>query len=324
MAQKSALLSRGRLIRILALGSLCVVLPACGAGSRVSARLEQMKAHWQTLIDGLFPGKAAKPTTSPQAQASAAADPALDSEKAKIAKANAEILNEMLTVVLMQEPKDRSLFGNYVDSLNQGASLEGVYNGFSHSSYYRQLENKVLGATPAALDFFVSEMLALMKDEKDAGPLTEDAGRPLAVPVNPAEDEGYDIVKYPGAGGTKPGASPAPKGSPTEVEIRAKFKYSSIFTLKRALGDEALKVIADKKSVAEDLANWYAKETLRLIDTQVDFGLALRNKRDEKFHHDWAMSFSQDRLTWEVLNRLHRVLNAKQQSQSPAPQKQKA
>lgn len=62
------------------------------------------------------------------------------SSVAKKAKANSEIFHEMFVVVFMREPKDRSEFGNWVDTLNQGASLEGVYNGLTHSEEYRRLE----------------------------------------------------------------------------------------------------------------------------------------------------------------------------------------
>ena len=31
--------------------------------------------------------------------------------------------------------------------------------------------------------------------------------------------------------------------------------------------------------------------------------------KDESFHREWALQLPVDRLKWEVLNRLHRLLN---------------
>ncbi len=49
------------------------------------------------------------------------------------------------------------------------------------------------------------------------------------------------------------------------------FRFS-LFTLKRILGEEGMRLVTD-------------------------------------FHQEWAMGASPDRIEWEVLNRLHRVLN---------------
>jgi hypothetical protein len=46
-----------------------------------------------------------------------------------------------------------------------------------------------------------------------------------------------------------------------------------------------------------------------MTQRNVDFGVALRNKADEAFHLKWATEVSEDQIIWEVLNRLHRVLN---------------
>src|SRR5690349_14030883 len=63
---------------------------------------------------------------SPSAEQIPAPSPSSDAEfsssAANRAKANAEIMKEMFQIVYLREPKDRGEFGNWVDTLNQGAS----------------------------------------------------------------------------------------------------------------------------------------------------------------------------------------------------------
>jgi hypothetical protein len=87
------------------------------------------------------------------------------------------------------------------------------------------------------------------------------------------------------------------------------FVGASIFTLKRVLGDEAIKVMAAKAEYKEKFALWYSKWVVHMASRNVDFGIGLRNKPDEAFHYKWAVEASPEKLKWEVLNRLHRVLN---------------
>jgi hypothetical protein len=217
-----------------------------------------------------------EPSASPSAEE-------LSSSAAKKAKANAEIFHEMFKVVFMREPKDRGEFGNWVDTLNQGASLEGVYNGLTHSQEYAALEKNSPKASEKAIKVFRDEINLLE----------------LELPV------------------------------PTHLE---NFGLASLFLLKRVLSDEALKVIASKSSgptpkasetapkgdVAEaksedspkaKLAAWYSKWAVHMAQRNVDFGVPLRNKPDEGFHFKWAGEVSEDQITWEILNRIHRVLN---------------
>ncbi len=208
------------------------------------------------------------------------------SSVAKKSKANSEIFHEMFVVVFMREPKDRSEFGNWVDTLNQGASLEGVYNGLTHSEDYRRLEKTSPKASEKAVKAFREE-ITLLEIE-------------LSIP--------------------------------TQLE---NFGLASLFTLKRVLSDEALKVLAAKNNVNKaalavngavvpaanpssakneesprvKLAGWYSKWAVHMAQKNVDFGVALRNKPDEAFHFKWATEVSEDQIVWEVLNRLHRILN---------------
>ena len=88
------------------------------------------------------------------------------------------------------------------------------------------------------------------------------------------------------------------------------FAGASFFTLKRVMGDEALKLVAARASTPEQLALWYSKWAVQMTGLGIDFGLVLRNSKDENFHYKWALSISPDRVKWEVLNRVHRVLKA--------------
>ncbi len=106
-------------------------------------------------------------------------------------------------------------------------------------------------------------------------------------------------------------------------QYKALFSNASIYTLKRVLGDELLKVITAKRALDngdEALAAWYAQWATRLSQPlneplpgkKIDLGLSLRSRPDEKFHADWARTSlkKDDQLVWEALNRVHRILNA--------------
>jgi hypothetical protein len=258
---------------------------------------------------------------------------------AKASKANAELLHEVWKVVLIREPKDRSEFGSLVDTLNQGASFEGIYNGFTHSSDYRELEEANRGASPEAVRTFGEELALLEAELPVPTEFSTHAAQPLARPVDPGEDpaakgaaagggggggnpsQGVDVVEFgkkkeaPAAAAVQP-AAPESQPSPRKIDVAeaaprysAQFVGASIYTLKRILGDEALKVVAAKKDFREKLALWYSKWVLHACSRGVDFGIPQRNKPDEAFHYQWAMSNTEDRLDWEVLNRVHRILN---------------
>ncbi len=232
------------------------------------------------------------------------------STAAKNAKANSEILHEMFLVTFMREPKDRSEFGNWVDTLNQGASFEGVYNGFTHSVEYRRLEATYGGASVTALRVFAEELAYLEVELPKPTEFDWVSSSPL-----PSEKEAptrvLEIENHP---------SPLPAPTDTTiphykelVELRDRyirqFVGSSVFTLKRVLSDEALKVVSEKSQYHEKLALWYSKWVMRVLQRNIDFGIPLRNKFDENFHYKWAIENADDRIRWEILNRLHRLIN---------------
>ncbi len=283
----------------------------------------QLQKEWRSLISVLTGGKVAPPVETPAPVPSASAVLAT-----KSAKANAEILHEVYQVVFMREPEDKSEFGSLVDSLNQGASIEGLYNGFTHSSDYRKLEASNQGATPQALRLFGEELASLEMELPAPVEFTDAATQPLALPVQPGVEpvaavtsrqsakaiaDGVTVIEY-GKSDPQPTPRVSAQTGPATLEqltdrYTKQFVGASIFTLKRIMGDEALRVMAVKKDYPEKLAQWYSKWVARMARRNVDFGLAQRNKPDESFHYNWAMAATEDRLKWEVLNRAHRVLN---------------
>ncbi len=228
------------------------------------------------------------------------------SERAQKAKVNTEVLYELYQVVTQSPPQSRDEFSGLVDALNQGASIEGVYNGFVFSSSYRNLEKNSSELKPEALIAFAKEVALLRAELPEPDDLSEKDAEPLAVPVNPGSEVEVSprVVVF------------DQKSNKTSYDARVMslryakiFSDSSIFTLKRLLGKEILAVIDAKKSDPEKLASWYSKWVVHMNKYKIDYGLQLRNISDEKFHHDWVMKASRDMLVWEVLNRVHRLMN---------------
>lgn len=212
----------------------------------------------------------------------------------------AEILKEMYLEVLQKEPKDLEEFSGFRDAMVQGATFEGIYNGFTHSSNYRRLEVNHPGASLNAVRIFAEELEILERELLEKTVFNSKSALPLPKFINPALSYSRrESVEHGGA----------QKGEASIAYYTRLFYMASIFTLKRVLGDEAMKVIDLKRVNRDELARWYGNWATRLVERQVDFGLPLRNKPDAEFHYQWAMSASEDLLRWEVLNRLHRLMN---------------
>jgi hypothetical protein len=197
---------------------------------------------------------------------------------------NTQLLREMFEVVLLREPYGAEEFGAYVNTLSQGGSLEGIYNGFVNSEQYHKLEQTPAPAYPATVKVF-SQLIAPLQQE-----LSKSKVRPSDLDVAAP----YDVASY------------------EKVYAKASF-----FELKRILGNEALKVVEakwGKGDSREELAQWYSNWVAQVSTMNVDFGFALRNRADPSFHREWVKSLkadvASDRVIWEVLNRIHRILNA--------------
>ncbi len=88
------------------------------------------------------------------------------------------------------------------------------------------------------------------------------------------------------------------------------YMTAPLFTLKRFLGDKIIKESNARKEDKERLAAWYASFAVRWAAAGVPFGLPQRNKTDEAFHYRWAKENNLGVIQWELLNRVHRVMNA--------------
>jgi simple sugar transport system permease protein len=223
--------------------------------------------------------------------------------------ANAELLAEMTRVVFAREPRSAERFAVFHANLEQGASLEGVLNGWLHSSEYRALEKQMNAAKPAARDFFIEELSLLQSELGRLNP-------PRARVISPAGGEPLASVEMPkGADeGNLKSLATAPKFHPATARdyYSRVFATSSLPILKRVLFEtvlERIEVGSDAKSI-EALAQWYAELAARLAKNGVDFGLPLRNRADTEFHRQWAAQATRDRLLWETMNRYFRILNA--------------
>jgi hypothetical protein len=222
-----------------------------------------------------------------------------------MSKQNSEILSEMFRVVFNQEAvDDKTDFSGLLQSLNQGASLEGIYRGIIAGSRYRALESKGQAASPDELKAFAMEMSELQDIMRSPTEFSNVDAKKAPEIVFPDGD--IPVVASPSSQEVK---KKLDKASRVQELVRI-FIGASSFTLKRTLGEEALRKFDEDKSDPGVVAHWYAKLVLRLATSKVDFGLELRNRADFDFHFKFAQKIAIDRVKWEVLNRYHRYLNA--------------
>lgn len=225
-----------------------------------------------------------------------ASKPSTPSTPLSAERAHAQILSEMLRVVFREEPS-RARLVSLSDIWSQGASLEGIYNGLTHSSDYRRYEFGHPGNSKAALDYFSQTLSWVEKQISPPGEITVATASPIALPLDLSD----------------PGAAPAPvKLLLIDPAVYSgTFAQSSIYTLKRVLSDEFLRLV-DLKKASPGFARWYAEAVVRTNALKIDFGLSLRNSGDVQFYETWAGSASDDQIKWEILNRIHRILNSTQ------------
>lgn len=252
-----------------------VLIGTALAGLMSGCNVHQVKINARNAISAMM-GRV------PQSQIKKAPPPQNVEEK-KLYESS-QLLHEMFQVVLLREPYGPEEFGIYVNTLSQGGSLEGIYNGIVNSDQYHKLESTPAPAYPATVKLFAQLISPLQKE------LAKTAIHPTDLGANPP----FDVAQY--------------------EKLYAK---ASFFELKRFLGDEAMKVVEAKLGKGdsrEELAQWYSNWVVQMTGQMVDFGIPLRNRPDQAFHHDWVMSLNadvvSDRVIWEVLNRVHRTLNA--------------
>jgi hypothetical protein len=88
------------------------------------------------------------------------------------------------------------------------------------------------------------------------------------------------------------------------------YMGASLFTLKRLLGERIIAESTARKDDKDRLATWYANFVSRWAKAGVPFGLPERNKDDEAYHFRWAKDNGLGLIQWELLNRVHRILNS--------------
>lgn len=233
---------------------------------------------------------------------------------AALARANSELMSEMMKVVF-KDPKagDPSEFGAWVHSLNQGASLEGIYRGLIMGSRYRAMESTGQAAAPQVLKLFVTELVELQLSMSQPTVFeSEESSLPPSIDY-PGESK---VLSRPRAGVPKIQAAHhdqevRPKKDRVQLsnELLSIFIGATPYTLKRVLAEEGLRKLDELASSPGELGQWYAAWVIRLSSTPVDFGLEQRKKPDFDFHFNFSQKMSLDRVKWEVLNRLHRLLN---------------
>lgn len=180
------------------------------------------------------------------------------------------LVNEMKVQIFAHPVTDTYDTGGWANVLAQSGSIEGVYHGFVLSTEYGNLEQAKKAADIKALRFYGLEMA---------------------------------LMDFPYATSTDD------KVQAAAAKYVQENMNTSIFTLKKDLGERILKEAVKRKGDEEKLAAWYAAIAARWANEGVAFGLPKRNEKSEVFHFNWAKENTLGLLEWELLNREHRILN---------------
>lgn len=187
-------------------------------------------------------------------------------------KISASFIKEAHSVVLEREVSKEE-FDRWMNVLDQGGSLEGIHNGLTHGDEYRNKEKGI--APPDALRLYAQLMAALDID-----------GRAEGSAAIPEADKKKLISEY-----------------------AQKAVNKSLYTLKREATLQAIKTMDTRKAYKDKWATWFSKFSVSTNARGVDFGSPERNKSDEQAQYQWALDASEDRVKWEVFNRIHRLFN---------------
>ncbi|MBU6154984.1 MAG: hypothetical protein KGP28_11830 [Bdellovibrionales bacterium] len=229
-----------------------------------------------------------------------------------LVKENQELLSEMIRVVFdRNDSEDQADFDALARTLNQGASLEGIYRGIIMGSRYRALESNSQAAAPAVLKVFSSEMAELQEGMREPTRFDPEQAK-LAPRIEYPSEPLVPLISFPSSSPSPSSVDPdrpLSKSGNFQALLRI-FVGASPYTLKRVLAEEALKRFEEAGGDPSAIPLWYAGLAVRLSGANVDFGLELRRKPDFEFHKAFAKKIAMDRVKWEVLNRYHRLLNA--------------
>ncbi len=272
-----------------------LLLPLLAGCTDASRFFRQLQAEWDAAL-AVLQGK-----ESPLAKMN---HPRRDREVPGLREQRAQVVQEMIRVVERRAVVDPRSTLPLVEAWEAGATVEGLYRGRVWSSEYRTLEEGSGPAPGRAVQAFVREALSFEETLGRPASWTEQSARPLARPSGLGESA------------SNPGREPLPlpAGRERRAALERVFSQASVFTLKRLLGELALECVEELERQGR-LSDWYAEWATRLASLSgpggvaVDFGLAQRNRSDVTFHRTWAREVSLDRIQWEVLNRVHRILN---------------
>lgn len=232
------------------------------------------------------------------------------------AQALSQIYNEMIEVVFEQSPQNKSDFFEKVGALTQGATLEGLFNGLTHSAFYRSYESQSSVVTPKELQFFANEFAEIQLSLKEPVEISESLRNPMGDVQFPTGEEKSDSDSGVSAMITIAGKSK----QALALEFQTFFQQSRHAVLKRVLSDAMMQKIDESIKNPKDFEAWYGAFCQRYAHLGVDFGLKLRNQNNPEFHVQWLQGLNRmwgadtarDRVVWEVLNRVHRVMNSYQ------------
>lgn len=209
-------------------------------------------------------------------------------------RVNMEFIREVHQVTLNRSPSDDE-YNKWMNVIDQGGSYEGIYNGLVNGAEYAQTEKGI--APPSGIRLYAELMARIALDIKYD---------PIKIKAAKDEDTTLGIAR----------STPLPT-EPTEEEKKAliadfavKAVNKSQATLRKETGAEALKLMEMKREYKEKFATWYGKFVVYSNSKNINFGIEERNKGDEQFHYKWALQNEEDRVKWEIINRIHRLYNA--------------
>jgi hypothetical protein len=211
-------------------------------------------------------------------------------------------LAELHSTLILNNPIEKQAYAIYLDLIGQGASIIGIYNGWMHSSWYTQLEEKTPVASEKSREVFLEELFELQTLRGSLKVFDVGAGKPLAKIEFPTGEA--DLTD-------RDSSSPKLKDKNTWLNYhRLIFEGSNIYIFKRVLGEETIDLVHFQIQNRKQFSIWYTNWVLRTLKKGISFGLEQRNRQDINFHKNWANFSDEELVTTEVINRLNRLLNA--------------
>ena len=179
--------------------------------------------------------------------------------------------------IFLHPLKNKEEYIDWLNILEQGSSVEGVYRGLILSDSYLRMEKLNKKVKSNTKNFFAREVA---RDTLNMECVKEEVMDLKFVQLR------------------------------NEIEsIQKKVGDFNFFTLKRILSERLLSKISSLREDRKKLAHWYANLVSCWAFLKIDFGLEERNSSDFHFHFLWSMRNSLGRMQWEVLSRLHRIMN---------------